>query len=71
MARYRHIDMRPQLLPVDLQAQFVQGSFAHALHRLADQLDLSAFDAHYRNDHSSAPAHTPAMLRYRRTRRAW
>jgi hypothetical protein len=50
MARYRHIDMSSQLLPVDLQAQLVPGSFAHAVHHLVDQLDLSAFDAHYRND---------------------
>jgi hypothetical protein len=50
MARYKHIDMSPRLLPVDLQAQLVPGSFAHALHHLVDQLDLSAFDTHYRND---------------------
>ena len=62
MARYRYIDMSPRLLPVDLQAQLVPGSFAHALHHLVDQLDLSAFDAHYRNDDSGAPAHAPAML---------
>ena len=46
----------------DLQAQLVPGSFAHAVHHLVDQLDLSAFDAHYRNDDSGAPAHAPAML---------
>ena len=62
MARYRHIDMSPRLLPVDLQAQLVPGSFAHALHHLVDQLDLSAFDAHYRNDDNGAPAHAPVML---------
>jgi transposase len=62
MARYKHIDVRPRLLPVDLQAQLVPGSFAQALHHLVDQLDLSAFDAHYRNDESSAPAHAPTML---------
>lgn len=62
MARYRHIDMSPRLLPVDLQAQLVPGSFAHAVHHLVDQLDLSAFDAHYRNDDSGAPAHAPTML---------
>ncbi|MCP1375902.1 IS1182 family transposase [Dyella lutea] len=62
MARYRQIDMSPRLLPVDLQAQLVPGSFAHALHHLVDQLDLSAFDAYYRNDDSGAPAHAPAML---------
>lgn len=62
MARYRHIDMSPRLLPVDLQAQLVPGSFAHALHHLVDQLNLSAFDAHYRNDFNGAPAHAPVML---------
>ena len=56
MARYRHIDMSPRLLPVALQAQLVPGSFAHALHHRVDQLDLSAFDAHYRNDDNGAPA---------------
>ena len=62
MARYKHIDMSPRLLPVDLQAQLVPGSFAHTLHHVVDQLDLSAFDAHYRNDESGAPAHAPTML---------
>ena len=32
MARYRHSDMSPRLLPVDLQTQLVPGPFAHALH---------------------------------------
>ncbi len=45
MARYQHTDMSPRLLPVDLQTQLVWESFAHALHHLADQLDLRAFDA--------------------------
>jgi transposase len=62
MARYKHIDMSPRLLPVDLQAQLVPGSFAHALHHLVDQLDLCAFDVHYRNDDNGAPAHAPTML---------
>lgn len=54
--------MSPRLLPVDLQAQMVPGSFAHAVHHLVDQLDLSGFDARYRNDDNGAPAHAPAML---------
>lgn len=62
MARYKHIDMSTLLLPVDLHAQLVPGSFAHALHHLVDQLDLSAFHAHPRNDESGAPAHAPTML---------
>ncbi len=59
MARYRHLDLSPRLLPVDLEAQLVPGAFAHAVHHVVDALDLSAFDAHDCND---APAHAPAML---------
>jgi transposase len=62
MARYKYVDMSPRLLPVVLEAQLVPGSFAHALHLLVDELDLSAFDAHYRNDETGATAHDPAML---------
>ncbi len=62
MARYKFVDMSPRLLPVDLEAQLVPGTFAHALHHLVDALDLSAFDAHYRNDDNGASAHAPAML---------
>jgi transposase len=62
MARYRPVDMSPRLLPVVLAEQLVPGTFADAVHRLVDVLDLSAFDAHYRNDTSGAPAHAPGML---------
>src|SRR5690606_235410 len=62
MARYRHIDLSPRLLPVDLESQLVPGTFAHAVHHLVDDLDLSAFDVHYRNDDNGAPAHSPTML---------
>ena len=62
MARYKFVDMSPRLLPVDLEVQLVPGTFAHALHHLVDALDLSAFDAHYRNDDNGASAHAPAML---------
>jgi len=62
MARHKRVDMSPRLLPVDLEAQLVPGTFAHTLHHLIDELDLSAFDARYRNDASGAPAHDPAML---------
>jgi transposase len=62
MARYKPIDMSPRLLPVDLEAQLVPGTFAHALHHLIDELDLSSFDAFYCNDETGAPAHDPGML---------
>jgi hypothetical protein len=54
--------MSPRLLPVVLEEQLVPGTFADAVHRLVDVLDLSAFDAHYRNDTAGAPAHSPGML---------
>jgi hypothetical protein len=62
MARYKHVDLSPRLLPVDLDAQLVPGSFAHAVHHLVDSLDLSSFDAHYCNDDTGASAHSPSML---------
>ncbi len=62
MARYKHIDMSPRLLPVSLHDQLIPGTFAHGLHHLVDMLDLSDFDAHFCNDTDGAPAHSPAML---------
>jgi len=62
MARYRPVDMSPRLLPVVLVEQLVPGTFADAVYRLVDVLHLSAFDAHYCNDTTGAPAHSPMML---------
>jgi transposase len=62
MARYKHIDMSPRLLPVVLEDQLVPGSFAHAVHHLVDQLDLSRFDTHYRNDTVGCCAYAPSIL---------
>jgi len=36
----------PRLLPVDLVAQLVPGTFAHGLHHRVELLELSAIDAH-------------------------
>jgi len=61
--RYKHIDMSPRLLPVDLAAQIVPGSFEHALAHLIDsELDLSAFEARFRNDTTGAAAYPPGVL---------
>jgi hypothetical protein len=39
------------------------GTFEHALHHLLEQaIDLTPFDARYRNDVTGAPAYAPAML---------
>jgi len=63
MARY--YDTQPDLrfVALDLSEQLRPGTFEHALSYLIDhQLDLSHFDACYRNDETGAPAYPPAML---------
>lgn len=63
MARYKHIDTSPRFLAVDLERQLLPGTFEHALNHLIDhELDLSGFDARYRNDLTGAAAYPPAML---------
>ena len=63
MARYKHIDTSPRLLPVDLARQLLPGTFEHALNHLLDhEIDLSFFDARFHNDETGASAYPPAML---------
>jgi transposase len=63
MARYKHIDASPRFIAVDLERQLLPGTFEHALNYLVDQqLDLSRFDARYKNDLTGASAYPPAML---------
>ena len=63
MARYKHIDTSPRFIAVDLARQLQPGTFEHALNHLIDhELDLSGFDARYRNDSHGASAYPPAML---------
>ncbi len=63
MARYRYIDTNPRFLPVDLARQLLPGTFEHALNHLLDHaIDLSSFDARFRNDATGATAYPPAML---------
>lgn len=63
MARYKTIDTNPQFLAVDLARQLLPGTFEHTLNHLIDHaVDLSAFDARFRNDTSVAPAYPPALL---------
>ena len=51
------------MLAVDLAAQLVPGTFEHAVHHLVTyELDLSQFDARFRNDVTDATAYPPAML---------
>jgi len=63
MARYKQIDTSPRFTAVDLERQLHPGTFEHALNYLVDhQLDLSRFDARYKNDFTGASAYPPAML---------
>ena len=63
MPRYKYIDTNPKFLPVDLARQLLPGTFEHALHHLLEyELDLTRFDARFRNDETGAPAYPPAVL---------
>jgi transposase len=63
MARYKHIDTQPKFLPVDLGRQLLPGTFEHAVHHLLEHaIDLTPFDARFRNDATGAPAYPPALL---------
>lgn len=63
MARYKHIDTNPRFLAIDLAQQLLPGTFEHALNHLLDHaVDLSHFDARFRNDETGATAYPPAML---------
>src|SRR3972149_6993789 len=62
-ARYKPLDTNPRFLPVDLARQLLPGTFEHALNHLLDHaIDLSAFDARFRNDTTGASAYPPALL---------
>jgi len=63
MARYKHIDTQPKFLPVDLARQLLPGTFEHAVHHLVEhEIDLTPFDARFRNDATGAPAYPPGLL---------
>ena len=63
MPRYKYIDTNPKFLPVDLARQLLPGTFEHALHHLLEhEIDLTRFDARFRNDDTGAPAYPPAVL---------
>ena len=62
-ARDKHIDTNPKFLAMDLAAQLLPGTFKHALHHLLTvAIDLSPFDARYKNDATGAPAYPPKTL---------
>lgn len=64
MARYKeYCYAQTKLLPVSFARQILPGTFEYTLHYLIDhEIDLSVFDARYRNDETGAPAYDPAIL---------
>ena len=64
MARYKEYDYRQgKLIPISFDKQILPGTFEYTLNYLIDnELDLSLFDARYRNDDTGAPAYDPAIL---------
>ncbi len=63
MARYYDVEADLRFVALDLAEQLRPGTFEHALSHLIDhELDLSHFDARYRNDETGAPAYPPTML---------
>lgn len=64
MARYKPVDSHlSKLLPVKFSEQILPGTFEYALNWLVDhEIDLSVFDARYRNDEVGAAAYHPGVL---------
>jgi transposase len=64
MARYKPYDYRQtKMLPVRFEGQILPGTFEYTLNRLIDEsIDLTVFEARYRNDEGGAPAYDPAVL---------
>ena len=63
MARYKDYSYEQEiLLAVSLKRQILPGTFEYTLNLLIDDMDLSAFAEHYKNDEVGASAYDPAIL---------
>jgi transposase len=64
MARFKPYDYgQMKLVPVSFERQILPGTFEYTLNHLIDEeIDLSVFEARYRNDEVGAPAYDPAIL---------
>ncbi len=64
MARYKPVDPHlSKMLPVRFADQIIPGTFEHAVNWLVDhEINLSVFDARYRNDETGATAYHPSVL---------
>lgn len=63
MPRFKPVERGLHLLAVDLSQQLRPGSFEHTLDYLIDhEIDLSAIEARYKNEHEGALAYDPRVL---------
>jgi len=64
MARYKPVDRHlSKMLPVKFSEQIIPGTFEYAVNWLVDhQIDVTVFDARYRNDETGATAYDPSVL---------
>lgn len=64
MARYKDVCYeQDKFIPVSFAKQILPGTFEYTLSYLIDhELDLSVFDARYKNDETGAPAFDPSVL---------
>jgi len=59
---FKREDYGGKLIPVVFEDQVHPGTFAHALGYLIERIDLSRFEARYRNEAVGAPAYHPRVL---------
>ena len=64
MARFKSYNYdQTMMVPVNLQDQLVPGSLEFAIHYLVDnEIDLSGFEARFKNDMEGRPAYDPRIL---------
>lgn len=64
MANYKpDLSCQSKFIPIDFSQQIIPGTFEYALAHIVDNhLDLSGFDAWYRNDKTGAAAYSPAVM---------
>ncbi len=64
MARYKAYDSsQDAMVPISFEKQLVPGSFEFAINELVNRnMNLSIFDAKYKNDETGCPAYDPKIL---------
>ena len=64
MARYKDYDInQSKFIPIVFSDQITPGTFEYTINVLVDEhLDMSVFDARYKNDEVGSPAYDPSLL---------